>query len=253
MVGQDDHGIIYLKKHKTDQYAILHLQMNASDNQMTYPTTNLTSAIQREALKSGLVKPLLDRSGAAMAFRVVWRNDDTSREHVWKGILSYREACDNILKNMAGVAFFVSSITGMLSRGSKVPGQKTVNPALGYWIVLNSHSVDPRSIVRNMQAAVGGGAEIKLLQEPPLITMVDPMNNTLCNVVKDHANGYVKRRMVESYAQVKDRLTMGIGLPVRMVVLPGEWANVATNAHLELQQGPIAIDLIMAGSINVQN
>ncbi len=205
-----------------------------------YPCSNITSATQKDTIRNSLV-PLLNRSGAAMAFRILWRRDEAGREIIWKRILDQRQECDNFVKRLPGIAYFFSSITGMLVRISKPTVVRYVYPAVAYWVVLKSVNVNPRDIVRAVQTGVDGQAEVKLLQEPPLLTTVDPMSSTLCTVMKDHGNGYVKRRMHESHLAQGD--TSDTGQPVRIVALPSDLIDVAKESRdILLQRGAIDVD-----------
>ncbi len=175
-----------------------------------------------------------------LAFRIIWR---TNVELIWRSILSQREACDRFLKNTEGVSLIISSITGMVG---KLQGQggKAVYPGIAYWVVLSSLEIDPRAIVRNIQAALQGQAEVKLLQEPPVMSTIETMQNTLCTVMKDHSNSYVKKRLIASQAELKDTILSEVGNASRFVTLQNELDQVAIQARLSLQQGGILVDII---------
>ncbi len=159
---------------------------------------------------------------------------------VWNQILSHRAACDQFVKNLTGISLFVSSITGMLGKSPTVPGGKTIYPGVSYWVVLESADVDPRAIIRNVQLALQGQAEVKLLQEPPLISSIDSMQTTLCTVMKDHGNTYIKRRLSESQPEASDLSRVG----TRLVIQPNELAPVARQAQEPLRYVGVLVDVV---------
>ncbi len=160
---------------------------------------------------------------------------------VWKQILPHRAACDRFLKNTDGISFMVSSVTGMVAKSPNPAAGKIVNPGVSYWLVLESSNVDPRVVVRNMQGALQGEAELRLLREPPLITSLDAMENTLCNVMKDHNNSYIKRRISES--QPEDTSGGEKGMATRLVGRTVHFAAFAKQAQLAMENGGIYVDV----------
>ncbi len=201
----------------------------------------MNSQLQRDTVKAGLVSPLAERACVAMAFRILWRN---GQDIVWRQILSQRMACDKYIQSLDGTLLILSSITGLVGKSANTPDGKIVNPGLAYWLVLNSANIDPRWIVRQMQEVLKGQAEIKLLQEPPLITTVETMHNTLCTVMKDHNNSYVKRRMVECHTLMNNPSIPNVGFPARLVVQQNDFANIARNAQEFMNAGGVFIDVV---------
>ncbi len=165
---------------------------------------------------------------------------------MWKKILMHRTACDQMVKKMGGISFMISAITGMVAK-SPIPGVgKIACPGVSYWAVLESREVDPRAMTRHMQGSFQGQAEVKLLQEPPLITTMETMHSTLCTVMKDHSNTYIKRRLAESDAE--SGIGTGSRLAARFVVVkPNSFANDFTQLATEsLQKEGISVDLFMS-------
>ncbi len=210
----------------------------SSEGGAQYPTNSISLA-QRNTVKTALAEPLVQQSRVGMALRILWRRNE---EMVWQQILMHRFACDMFLKNMEGVTMLVSSITGMKGKSPNPAGGKLVNPGIAYWIILESTNIDPRAIVRNLQGVLLGHAEIRLLQEPPFITTIDTIQNTLCTVMKDHSNSFIKRRINESQVETKDMSEKG--LATRFVVKPNEFANLAKQAQEALQRGGIYVDIV---------
>ncbi len=225
---------------------VFHFQTvtGSSDGRETaqYPTFRITSSVQRDTIKNALAKPLAEQGRVGMAFRILWRGHE---EAIWKQILTHRSAFDRFLKNTnPGISLMVSSITGMIAKSQNPSSGKIANPGIAYWIVLESAEVDPRSIVRNVQGALQGQAEVKLLQEPPLMRSLDTMHNTLCTVMKDHSNSYIKRRIAESQLEQKGDSAADRGYATRLVFQSNDLAAFAQQAHEILHQGGVFVDLI---------
>lgn len=176
-----------------------------------------------------------------MAFRILWRGHE---EVTWRNIRSHRYQCDQYITNMEGVAMVVSSITGMQAKSANPGIGKIVNPGVSYFVILDSPEVDPRGIVRSVQGALQGQAEVKLLQEPPILSTLEVMQNILCTVMKDHSNTYIKRRMTESKPEVNDPCVQGAGCAVRLVSLTDDADLVAfaSQATESLGLGGIYVD-----------
>ena len=207
-----------------------------------YPLAGMSSAVQRETVKVGLATPLAQRGCVGMAFRILWRNN---QDAIWKRILTQRAACDKFIHSLHGVSLILSSITGLVGKSSNTPDGKIVNPGLAYWIVLDSPEVDPRDIARQVQAVLQGQAELKLLQEPPLISNADTMHSTMCTVMKDHNNSYVRRRIQECFAMTGDPSTpAGPGYPCRLVTQYNDVSAQAINYQAALNQGGVFIDVV---------
>ncbi len=203
---------------------------------------SVTSAAQKETLTTGLIKPLLEQNSTAMSFRVVWRSSDEGREFAWKNILSHRVICDNVIRNLDGISLFISAITGCVSRPAK-PKPPVITPAVAYWALLESADVNPRKIILQLQESVQGQAEVKLLQEPPLLQNAESMINTMCVVMKDHGNNYIKRRIAESYEELKNHVAVDLGQPAKIVVKNNALMPLATQAQVVWQFGKIFVDL----------
>ncbi len=204
-----------------------------------YPAAYMTSGLQRETVKKCLAQPLADQTRVGMAFRIVWRGQ---QEIAWSQILNHRHACDRFLKSMEGASMFVSSITGML--GKAPGGGKMVNAAVTYWVVLKCPEIDARVIVRSMQGALHGQAEVKLLQEPPIISAVDTIHTTLCNVMKDHSNNFIRRRISQALPEITEKAKTDQGFATRIIVVDQELAYFAKQAQEYLIQGGIAIEVV---------
>lgn len=197
------------------------------------PRKNLSSPPQREALKLHLAQPLQAMGRVAMAFRMLWKNNE---EMVWKNILAYRAAADQYLKSLAGVACFVSAITG--SAG----GQK-IHPGVSYWVVLTSDQADPRAIVRCMTTSFPANIEVRLLKEPPIMQDLESMHMTLCTVMKDHSNGFFRLKLAESEALLRPDQTNCAGHVARIVSNDSALLEVARNAQTSMAQH-VALDII---------
>lgn len=225
-----------------------HLQGQApgemlGDGRAQKPQSNITSPSQRETIKYNLTNPLHQMGHVAMAVRIVWKENE---EMIWQNILSYRVSCDKFVKKLEGVAAFVSAITGTIGK-SVIPNIRTplVYPGISYWIVLTSPTADPRAIVRVMTNAFTGKAEIRLLKEPPVIDLPEVMHSTLCNVMKDHANGYVKQRVAACKAQLSPHNQMHLaGAVARVVSNLAILYELAQKAQGPMRQASVCVDIV---------
>ncbi len=209
--------------------------------QAKYPVQGLTSASQREAVKTAAIQPLVDRHCVAMVFRILWR---MNQENTWKQIQLNRVAMEKHLLNLGGIKMMFSSITGMVGKAPGPNTDKLVNPCLSYWIVLESEQVDPRAIVRGVQGVLTGQAEVKLMHEPPIMSDISKMHSTLCTVVKDHSNSYIRRRILESTPDPSDPAMPGVGLATRIITLPNDLKDLAKQTQEALRNGGVAVDVI---------
>lgn len=210
-----------------------------------YPNSNRLIGCQAQALQYALVQPVLNVPTGVVTFRVVWRASKEARDQVWRSILAYRTQCDERIKTLPGVGFFVSAITGVTTRSPK-PALPVVSPAISYWIVLKAGFIDDklgREMIKNVQIYYQGQAEVKVLQEPPLVSSLAAMNVSLCTVMKDQANGYVRKKITECLSQSQGQREHGC--PARIVVLQGDMSRIVTEAQIKLGQANIMVDMLI--------
>ncbi len=229
---------------------MLYVYPSPDGQKALYPNTNLTSGSQKEVLRNTLANPLVEKNCTAVSFRIIWRSNDQERDHVWKNILNKRDMCDTILKKVGGVAFFISSITGLYNKPKNPQSPKIVYPAVSYWIAMESSEIKGREIMLMLQSSLQlDGAEnvdLRTLQEPPLVT-VETMCAALYCAVKDHGSGYVKRRIAESYDYLHSIMDLieTPSQPSRLVLVrPSVFTDVAVQAHPTLSNGHVAFDLV---------
>lgn len=187
-----------------------------------------------------MTKPLQDKGYVAMAFRVTWRSNE---DVIWKQILSQRVACDKFLKSMAGVSLFVSAITGAIGKSPNPAVKKMAYPGISYWIVPDSPNIDPWAILKEFQNALQGRAEIRFLREPPINTTLDLMHSTLCNVMKDHNNGYIEQRMADCQAE-NGNVYPYSGVSTRIVAKSDDLNMFATAAQRSMNTSGICVDVV---------
>ncbi len=208
------------------------------------PNAKISAGSQREAIHNGLTTPVLQNSMSAVGFRLLWRaTDEQTRETEWKKILSHRMRCDDLIKGVHGVAFFVSAVSGVISRRPK-PALPTTSPTVAYWVVFQSHSVDPRCVTSMLQNSLRGTAELKFLQELPVINNAEVINGTLCAVLKDHGSSYVYSKMTESYNELKTLMPVSMGNPVRLVTAIPGFENLLGQAQQLLKEANILLDIV---------
>ncbi len=217
------------------RFAAQQARSASQSKEAQYPRNYLQSLVQRQAIKNSLADPLVVQGRSGVAFRISWKEDQ-----VWSQILLLRSAYDKLIKNMDGVVFVISSICGLMIKAANMTG-KTIGPAIGYWVVLES--IDPRAVVRYVQEMVQGQAEVKLLQEPPLMTTLDTIHNTMCTVFKDHSTPCIKRRIVESQMQGIDAMLPNGGFATRLVPT-SELDSLAKLAKPILDEAGVYVDIV---------
>ena len=116
-----------------------------------YPRHSLEGQALKEALRREIVTPVIARCDQVLAFRVVWREtDETALDAAWDAVALQRRKCDAVVRAHPDTEFFVSSITGIFTKGA-VKGFKprSIFPAVSYWMVTTP------GINEDMRAQVG--------------------------------------------------------------------------------------------------
>ncbi len=207
-----------------------------------YPSVNIQSATQKEAIAKALINPLILKDYIAFAFRIVWRQNEQGRDYFWKHILANRVRCDKMVKGIPGVSMVLSCITGAVSRPPK-PKLPITYPAISYWVATKDYDINVRQIMIQLQGIMQGEAEVKLLKEPPLLTNQETMSPALFTSMKDHGNGFVKRKMVESYATLKLTMAVEMDQVVRILLVGAGLSDLAKEAKVICQDANVLIDI----------
>ena len=166
----------------------------------------------KASLSRDLVTPVVCRGDLVQAFRVVWRETaDDSLETAWHTIALQRRKCDAVVRAHPNVEFFVSSITGMFTKGSsKGFKPRAVFPAISYWMVTTPDDDDGGDSrvqeVMHRLRKIFARAEIKPItaQRRPLPDAVADISAPLYVVLKDHNSGYIRRRLDHSLNLLDD-------------------------------------------------
>lgn len=137
-----------------------------------------------------------------VTFRLVWRTQDEAllTQH-WQNITQYQDECDKIVGNVPAISFFVSAITGVYNKSARkgvVSPPSVVYPAVGYWLV-SEQEISQSMVAKSLAGLCHEhfGAEIKFITPAPASHM-DMTCSAVCSVLKDHANGYISKRVEES-------------------------------------------------------
>ena len=89
---------------------------------------------ERDGRMRGMV---IGEGGRGWSF-VVWRVDADLLAGAWDAIVAQRRRCDRIVAQTSALQMFVSSITGVFSKGAvTTPGTRPVYPAVSYWSVFD--------------------------------------------------------------------------------------------------------------------
>ena len=148
---------------------------------------------------------------------------------------------DNVVRNATGLVYFVSAITGVTVQFQKPFRYSKVHPAVAYWVVLESAYVDAYALIRTLQSTVPNKVEVKLLQEPPIISAIEKQHNILCIVMKDHGDGFVKNKIQQSFTVPGDQ---GTGLATRLVGMTDHAKMALLSAKGHLQSAGISVDVL---------
>ena len=158
-------------------------------------------------------------------------------------IVNYQLEVDNMVKQIPGIAFFVSSITGTMSQlerdqhGQQI-GRKTY-PGVAHWVVSTGTSFQWQSLF--CKIVQSQGATVRPVHGGDL----EPKNifPSLTIVLKDNIAGYV-RRMVEASASESLKMLWPASHPVaRLYVLDDKYLPMLTTAQVKLAEAKFHIAL----------
>ena len=114
-------------------YSVPFLQGN-----IKYPVSKLKGTAIKTTVSTRLVDPVCASGDQAVSFRVVWRVNTDLLAGAWDSIVAQRQRCDRIVAQTSALQMFVSSITGVFSKGAvTTPGTRPVYPAVSYWAVFD--------------------------------------------------------------------------------------------------------------------
>ena len=102
-----------------------------------YPPHSLEGTALKDALTQQLVMPVVANGDRVLAFRVIWREtDEAMLQAAWDAIALQHRKCDAVVRAHPNVVLFVSSITGVFTKGaSKGFKPSSIYPAVSYWMV----------------------------------------------------------------------------------------------------------------------
>ena len=167
-----------------------------------YPNINLTSAAIRETLTRHLVLPAVERHARVIPFRLVWRGLDHELADVWGNIVALRERVDAMVRQVDGISFFVSSVTGTVSIHVRKQDQPTdIFPALAYWVVGEGPQFNESALMTTVMNNGLGATFRQMAQRKTKVGTegaADRGAATLYMVVKDHGEGFVRGKIDES-------------------------------------------------------
>ena len=146
----------------------------------------------RNALSQHLVQPVLHPQRKLMAFRLVWTSKQCSNtEEIWQKIIGYQKAASDQMKLIPGIEFFICTITATTSTG-KV---KTINPALGFWVAIDTSLVHESQIYISMRNN-GFGAELKIMTHKSVQNELELHVHNLSMIVKDYVPGFIQNKVL---------------------------------------------------------
>ena len=222
-----------------------------------YPLNNLQCPMLKEALSRELVTPVVRRGDVTRTFRIIWREMGDSLMAAWDSIALQRRRCDAVVRALPNVEFYVSSITGVFTKGSwKGFKPSAIFPAISYWMVTTPDVDigDVRAQVMRRLQDVNARAQFKPItaqRRLPSDTVAD-LSAPLYVVLKDHNSGYIHRRLEHSLNVLSD--ISEAHAPSRIVVLPNsKYRNHLTNAVSTLLHAGLCTDFHIAEEIQIDN
>ncbi len=122
-------------------------------------------------------------------------------------VVAKREECDNLIKDIPGIGFFISSITAAFDKPKGVRKRdltrNTFLPAIAYWVVTDNRNFDTNLLKRTLQFACMNSEVVPLGSKPPLNSH-EKMCGSVYVTLKDHDNGYIKKRIKASIAALNE-------------------------------------------------
>lgn len=209
----------------------------------------------KAALSRELVTPVVCRGDLARAFRIVWRETGDSLRDAWESIALQRQRCDAIVSAQANVEFYVSSITGVFTKGSsKGFTPRAVFPAISYWMVSTPDLDigDVRAQVMRRLRDVSARAQFKPItaQRRVATDTVTDLSAPLYVVLKDHNSGYIRRRLEHSMNILDD--VSEAHAPSRIVVMPNsKYLDHLTNAVPTLLEASLCTDFHIEDEMHI--
>ena len=162
------------------------------------PQWRMCSQQVKATLSMLVVRPVVHASRKVCAFRLVWRTSDPEElETVWSHIIDYRLNFDAALKEVPGLEFVVSAISGTISNHRGRPGHPVDSfPAVAYWVV--GYPDFHLQVLYDRMQECGTGASLKILFHQSSSTASEKeMAASIFLVMKDYIEGGFVRRKVD--------------------------------------------------------
>ena len=203
-----------------------------------YPNQAISSNWKlHRILEDYLVSPAIKHHLYILAFRVVWRHDDNV-EPVWLEIVKHHQVLDGIVKNMPGLAFFLSSVSGTRVMNYKSGCRSSaISPALAYYVVLKEPG-------RMFQLPASLRAHYRhILSAEGVDSMKSQIEKGLSLIAKDIYGGkFVQMRVDESVAACQLDIAQGAHPVARLHVADSAFTWNIQAANAELRQIGVRVD-----------
>lgn len=170
------------------------------ERERRYPNNNFASKSQKEALQQFLLQPvsMMLIGSQVVACRLIWRVTGEDATHAWGQIAANRQACDAAIRDINGVAFFVSSVTGVFNKPSR-KGMllQHIYPALAYWVIHRDPLFPVNQVLSRLSAVAVGQPEVRVIGSTSH-TQYNSMSSSLFAVLKDHTNSFILKKLSSS-------------------------------------------------------
>ena len=192
-----------------------------------YPVSKLTGTAIKTTVSTRLVDPVCACGDYAVSFRVVWRVNANMLAGAWDAIVAQRQRCDQVVAQTTALQMFVSSITGVFSKGAvTTPGTRPVYPAVSYWAVFDGTTTDGYGELSTRISIACPFVEVKPIKSQLRRQQPDAAVSADCEplfiALKDHNSRFVIQKIACSLIAMGADCTITSHPPnAKLVVMSG--------------------------------
>ena len=175
------------------------------------------------------------------AFRMGWfGKSGENLEQIWLQQVHLRAIIDGHVNQTPGVAFVVSALSGTASNPLE-DGMRKTYPAIAYWVVSQDQEFNERCILPPLQR-VQLGTTLKPLHQTSNRNRAK-LTNSLCVVLKDNIESYVRRMTDVSVIACQGYQTEERHPIVKVYVRDMVYWPILETAQVRLEQEKFSISL----------
>ena len=153
----------------------------------------VTSGEVQHLLATRFVNPVTAAGHVVAGLRLIWRGNMDVRSATWRKLAQFQQQVDAELKEVEGLAMFVSAISGTVSKHQNLPGKPVdIFPALAYWVVLTHPN--HQKLVYALMSQNPLGAAMRTLTTRKCVDGNRGLD-LLCTVLKDYNSGFIHEKI----------------------------------------------------------